>query len=93
MPLCHIINWTLLTGIVPSIHKIAKVVQIYKNGRRDDPYNYRPVSILPGFSNIQEELIANRLLAFLEITFSININLDQHLVEMQLMPCYHLLTM
>ena len=65
MPLSHIINCSLLTGIVPSNCNITKVVPIYKNGKRDNPYNYRPVSTLPGFSKILEKLIANRLFAFL----------------------------
>ena len=63
MFLCHIIDNSLLTGIVPSNFKIAKVVPINKNVKRDDPFNYRPVSMLPGFSKIMEKLIANRLFA------------------------------
>ena len=41
-PLPHITNCSLLTGRVPSNHKIANVVKINKNGTRDDPYDYRP---------------------------------------------------
>ena len=93
MPLSHIIDCSLLTGIVPSNFRIAKVVPIYEDGKRDDPNNFRNVSILPRFSKILEKLIANRLFAFIKkITFSMNIDLDLHLVEIQLMPYYHLLT-
>ena len=66
MPLRQNINCSLLTGIVPSNFKIAKVVPIYINGKRDDPCNCRPVSILPGFSKILVKLIANLLFAFLK---------------------------
>ena len=66
MLLSHIINCSLLTGIVPSNFEIANVVPIYKNGKRDHPYDYRPVSILHSFSKILEELVAERLFAFLE---------------------------
>ena len=66
MPKSHIINCSLLTGIVPSNFKIAKVVPIYVNGKHDDSYNYRSVYVLPGFSNILEKLIVNRLFAFLK---------------------------
>ena len=66
LPLSHIINSSLLTGIFTSKSRIAKLVQVYKNSKRDDPYKYRPVSTLPDFSNILEKLIANRLFAFLK---------------------------
>ena len=64
MPLSHIINCSLISGIVPSKLKIAKVIPIFKNGHRDDMYNYRPISVLPCFSKILEKIIANRLLSF-----------------------------
>ena len=65
MPLSHIINCSLMSGIVPSKLKIAKVIPIFKNGHREDMYNYRPISVLPCFSKIFEKIIANRLLSFL----------------------------
>ena len=65
MPLCHIINCSLISGRVQSKHKIAKVIQIFKDGHREDMYSNRPMSILPCFSMIFEKLIANRLLSFL----------------------------
>ena len=65
MPLSHIINCSLISGIVPSKLKIAKVIPIFKNGHRGDMCNYRPISVLPCFSKILEKIIANRLLSFL----------------------------
>ena len=65
IPLSHIINCSLISGIVPSKHKIAKVIPIFKNGHREDMYNYRPISILPSFSKILGKILANRLLPFL----------------------------
>ena len=65
MPLSHIINCSLISGIVPSKLKIAKVIPIFKNGHRKDMYNYRPISVLSCFSNICKKIIANRLLSFL----------------------------
>ena len=65
IPLSHIINCFLLAGIVPSNFKVAKVVLINENSKRHDPYDYRPVSIVHGFSKIIEKLIANRLFSFL----------------------------
>ena len=52
LPLTHIINTSLVTGVVPSKFKIAKVVPIIKNGQHDDMCNYRPISILPSLSKI-----------------------------------------
>ena len=47
---------------VPDQMKIARVVPLFK---ADDPSlftNYRPVSILPGFSKFLERIIYNRIL-------------------------------
>ena len=52
MPLSHIINCSLISGIVPSKLKIAKVIPIFKNGHREDMYNHRHISVLPCFSKI-----------------------------------------
>ena len=61
MPLSHIINCSLISGIVSSKRKIAKVVSKFKDGQHEDMHNYRPISILPCFSEIFEKIIANRL--------------------------------
>ena len=65
MPLSHTMNCSLISGIVPSKLKIARVIPIYKNGHHEDMYSYRPIYILPCFSKIFEEIIASRLLSFL----------------------------
>ena len=65
MPLSHIINCSLISGIVPSKLKIAIVIPIFKNGHREDMYNHRSISALPCFSKIFDKIIANRLLSFL----------------------------
>ena len=61
MPLSHIINCLLISGIVPSKLKIAKVIPILQNGCQEDMYNHIPMSILAYFSKILEKIIANRL--------------------------------
>ena len=54
--LANIFNKSFLTGIVPTkLKQIAKVIPLYKT---KDPAlfcNYRPISLLPVFSKIQEE--------------------------------------
>ena len=65
IPLCHIINCSLISGIVPSKLKIANVIPMFIDGPHEDMYNHRPITILPCFSKIFEKIIANRLLSFL----------------------------
>ena len=69
-PLSHIINLSILTGIVPNDLKIAKVVPIYKikgnnADQKQDPSNYRPISLLPIFSKILEKVIYQQLSCYL----------------------------
>jgi len=65
-PLAHIFNLSFNTGEVPELLKIAKVVPIYKKGERNQPGNYRPISLLSIFDKIMEKLMCKRLSDFLE---------------------------
>ena len=65
VPITHIFNLSLSSGIFPHSLKIAKVTPIFK---KDDPSqisNYRPISILPSISKILEKLVYKRLYTFL----------------------------
>ena len=64
-PLTFIFNLSLSTGIVPDQLKIARVVPIHKKESKDAFNNYRPISVLPGFSKILERLVFNRCISFL----------------------------
>ena len=66
-PLSDICNQSFDDGIFPEINKIAKVIPIYKKGKKDDTNNYRPISLLPIFSKIMEKIIATRLSSFLTV--------------------------
>ena len=65
MPLRHICNLSFNTGVFPWELKVANVVPIFKSG--DDMLfsNYRPVSVLPVFSEVIERLMYNRLIGFI----------------------------
>ena len=67
IPLSHIINKTLSTGIVPNQLKIAKVIPVYKTSNQDDIKNYRPISLLPAFSKIFEKLCHQNIRQFIHL--------------------------
>lgn len=60
-----LINSSIDEGIVPSDLKTSIVRPIYKSGTKSDYNNYRPISILPLFEKILEEVIVRRLNGFL----------------------------
>lgn len=45
---------------------MAAVIPIYKNGAKDDPCNYRPISLLGGYSKLLERVVNKRLTKYLE---------------------------
>ena len=63
--LLHIFDLSLKQGIFPSDMKIAKVTPVFKAGEKNDPGNYRPISVLPCFSKILEKIMYNRLYDYL----------------------------
>ena len=65
-PLTHIVNLSLKTGIVPSLCKQARVTPIHKTGAKDDPNNYRPISILPFIGKLIEYFAGQQLTDYME---------------------------
>ena len=65
-PLTHIVNLSLRTGIVPTICKRARVTPIHKSGNKDDPNNYRPISILPFIGKIIEYFVSQQITDYME---------------------------
>ena len=61
-PLSYIFNKSMLSGIFPSRLKYATLKPIFKNGDKKNVANYRPISILPSFSKILEQIIYIRLM-------------------------------
>ena len=64
-PLTSIVNMSLAHGIVPDKMKIARVIPVYKSGDRAIFSNYRPISVLPSFSKILENIVYNRIIEFI----------------------------
>ena len=65
-PLQHIFLNSFAQGIVPGELKIAKVVPIFKSGKKESMDNYRPISLLSSFSKIIEKIVSIRLTSFLD---------------------------
>lgn len=65
-PLCHIINLSIQTAMIPGEWKHAVVKPIFKKGSTDDNNNYRPISILPVISKILERAVYDQVIEYLE---------------------------
>lgn len=61
----QILNISINSGVFPDCWKIAKVIPLFKSGDREDPDNYRPISILPVLSKILERHIHDHLYNYL----------------------------
>ena len=48
-------NLSISRGVFPSACKVAKLKPIFKKGKKTDPSNYRPISLLPVISKIIEQ--------------------------------------
>ena len=66
LPLQHIYNASLETGIYPAKLKIAKVIPIFKKGDSTAAGNYRPISLLSIFNKVFEKIIFRRLTFFFD---------------------------
>ena len=64
--IAHIFNLSLALGTLPADWKIARVTPIYKNiGPRDNPSNYRPISVVSNVTKIIEKHVKGQLVEFL----------------------------
>lgn len=68
----HICNTSFQTGIFPENMKVAKVIPLFKSGSKSDISNYRPISLLPQFSNNLEKLYNNRFNTFIKMCAILN---------------------
>jgi hypothetical protein len=65
-PLSYTFNKSMISGIFPTRLKYAIIKPIFKNGDKTNVANYRPISTLPSFSNILENIMFIRLTNHLE---------------------------
>ena len=63
--LTQIFTKSISTGVFPTEWKLARVSPIFKKGKRDDPNNYRPISIIPTVAKIFEKIVYDHLCEYL----------------------------
>jgi hypothetical protein len=63
--LTHLLNLSIINKTVPKIWKSARLTPLHKAGAKDDPSNFRPISILPSISKILERVIHSQLSTYL----------------------------
>ena len=58
-------NQAVTLSSFPYKWKMARVIPLYKNGHRNLPGNYWPISVLPTISKIMERILHNQLYVYL----------------------------
>ena len=67
-----VINTSIVNELFPEIWKHAIIKAIHKSGDKDEPSNFRPISLLPVLSKILEKVISIQLIDYLESNKLIN---------------------
>ena len=79
-PIMHLINMSISQNKFASRWKIARIIPLHK-GKGADRMNtksYRPISLLGPVSKLAEKALQEQLLAFLEETNQLNLNLHAY---------------
>jgi exonuclease III len=64
--LTELLNLSIMSDTVPQDWKIARVTPLYKgNGSKEDPSNYRPISVVCHVAKIFEKVIARQFITYL----------------------------
>ncbi|XP_072335049.1 multiple inositol polyphosphate phosphatase 1b isoform X1 [Scyliorhinus torazame] len=64
--LAMIFSSSLSTGVVPGDWRVANVMSLFKKGIRDNPGNYRPVSLTSVVGKVMERVLRDRISEHLE---------------------------
>ena len=64
--LCYFFDNAIQFGVFPPNCKIAKIIPLFKAGKKEEVNNYRPMSILTCLSKTFEKLIYTRLVSFFQ---------------------------
>jgi len=61
VPLTHVFNLSLKTGYMPQEFKISRVIPLFKDGDKGEFGNYRPISLIPTFSKLFEQILNDQI--------------------------------
>ncbi|PKU43589.1 rna-directed dna polymerase from mobile element jockey-like [Limosa lapponica baueri] len=70
-PLSIIYQQSWQTGVVPADWRLANVMPIHKKGQKDDPGNYRPVSLTSVPGKVMEQIILSAIMQCVKDTQAI----------------------
>ena len=65
-PLTHIINLSIIQGVVTDDLKSARVVPLFKKNDKTEVGNYRPISILSIISKVVEKVVYDQIETYLD---------------------------
>ena len=57
IPLTHLVNCSLNSGVFPNCYKISKIIPLFKKGCNHTVDNYRPISLISSISKILKKLL------------------------------------
>ena len=63
--LTAILSASICTGMSPQEWKASRMSPVYKNGSRNNPSNYRPISVIPAVAKIFEKIFCDQLFEYL----------------------------
>ena len=64
-PISALCNLSISQGVFPKDCEVAKLKPIFKKGKKTDPSNYRPISLLPSILKIIERVNHDQTNVFL----------------------------
>ena len=64
--LVFLINLVIETSVFPDCLKTSRVTPIFNKGDKKSPNNYRPISFLSTAVKIEEKILSNQIIIFLE---------------------------
>ena len=71
-PVCSLFRKSLISGTLPHAWKQGSVVPIFKSGSRQEPSNFRPVSLTSILCKVLERVVRDRLVEHLTETGQLN---------------------